>query len=189
MDMSLLSQMSTVLALADYEDAIVHGMKSFADRAVLDSDHIWLGVSHNAWLDRGNDIIPLALIEEDIARQSKAIESGEANQFGLGLWVDHKPKKIIGDCQVRFVLPGGRSCFEVGNIDSREKGIKAHDMSMGYYVWKSRATGEYTRFLMYERSALVDTVPVNTRTFFVVKPRMKDSQIAQIAQELHGQVH
>lgn len=137
----------------------------------------WTGLSHNAWKDREEDIIPLGLIENDIAIQKSMIAKGEMDQYGWGLWVDHNPSKVIGNCLLREVIPGGRSCFEMGELFVPGDSVKASTMSVGYFYDK-KGDGEYEWVTVYERSALEETRAINDRTFFHVKRRDLKSDAA-----------
>lgn len=166
------------------EDIIADAIEKSLSENVFTSEHVWLGASHNAWKDRLDEIFPLALITQDIERQTAEIKSGITDQYGLGLWVDHMPV-VAGDCKIRVVLPGGRTCFEAGNLNPAFLDLKATTMSVGALAKKSVKTNEYLDLFIYERSALVDTTAINARTFFRIKPRqVKDSLIAGIAEEL-----
>lgn len=147
------------------------------------SDLAWVGVSHNAWVDRLKDILPLALIEEDIAIQKSLMKKGVLDQFGYGLWVDHAPN-VIGDCRIREVIGDGRSCIEMGNLKGGSTGLDGHQMSIGYYY--GRKGEEYEWITVYERSVLKNTSPVNARTFFSVKRRktLSDAAMKSIVDEL-----
>lgn len=161
---------------------IAIGVKSIYDSGVPD---VWCGVSHNAWVDRIKDIIPISLIEDDIAWQKAKIASGDWTQYGEGLWVDHKSGVRAGDCTMREIVDGGRSCFEMGRLDKAFADIGDRQMSIGYRYLVD-AKGDYSMIYVYERSVLRDTSPVNARTFFSVKRRaiLSDAAIKSIADEL-----
>lgn len=154
-------------------------VKAAYDQSRLD---IWTGLSHNAWQDRQEDIIPLRLIEADIATQKSLIESGVMDQFGWGLWVDHNPSRIVGNCLMRELIPNGRSCFEMGEVF--DNSVKADTMSIGYYY--DMVNGEYKWVTVYERSALEQTKAINARTFFHIRRRelKSDAAINAILKEM-----
>lgn len=155
--------------------------KSVYDSAT--SDYVWTGVSHNAWVDDAEDIIPLHLIEADIAWQKSKIDSGEWKQFGQGLWIDHH-EPAVGDCLIREVIEGGRSCFEGGNLKSEYAKLNGSQMSIGYNYLL--AGGEYALVYVKERSALEKTHRVNGRTFFSVKKRqlLNDAALKSVAEDI-----
>lgn len=144
----------------------------------------WVGVSHNAWKDDADDIIPLDLIMADIEYQKGLIETGKKSQFGEGLWLDHDENKVIGTCIVREVMEGGRSCIEGGQLKSGYEGLNGAKMSIGYKALM--LGGEYILFYTRERSALKATYRVNGRTFFSVKSSnlLKDAAINSIAEDI-----
>lgn len=161
------------------EELLLAAVKAIYDQG---TQNMWTGLSHNAWQDRIQDIIPLRLIEEDIATQKSLIEKGQIDQFGWGLWVDHSPTRVVGNCLMREVIPSGRSCFEMGELF--DSSVKASTMSIGYYY--DQEDGEYKWVMVYERSALEQTKAINARTFFHIKRReMKsDAAIQAILQEM-----
>lgn len=165
------------------ETLLVVGLKALYD--TNQSDLVWVGVSHNAWQDRQDDIIPLRLIENDISVQKSLITKGKWDQFGYGLWVDHT-QPGAGDCTMREVIVGGRSCLEMGNLKPEFKSMHNAQMSIGYYYgMKGEA---YDWVLVYERSALKATKAVNGRTFFHVKRRamVQDAAVKAIVDEFLG---
>lgn len=152
------------------------------------SDYVWTGVSHNAWQDDIQDIIPLDLILDDIEWQKSKIAKGEWNQFGEGLWIDHDPSKVIGDCLVREVLEGGRSCIEGGQLKSGNEKLNGVQMSIGYKALT--IGGNYLLVYVRERSALEKTHRVNGRTFFSVKRGrlLEDAAVKSIADDISAYV-
>jgi hypothetical protein len=162
-------------------DLIEFGLKQLAKSTV---PNVWMGVSHNAWRDRQQDIIPLSLILEDIEHQTAMIRAGKMSQYGQGLWQDHQASRVLGSCEMRLVIEGGRSCFEMGNLygDTLPKA----SMSIGYNALMDEGTDfqDYKAVYVYERSRLEKTIPVNARTFWSSKQRMPDAQIALAAREL-----
>lgn len=170
-------------AIDELTQYILSGAKSLYDRKL--SDYAWFGLSHNAWQDRENDIIPMALIENDIAVQRNLIKAGKMEQYGMGLLIDHNTSgPVIGDCKMREMIPGGRSCVEMGNLKAEHAGIKARTMSIGY--WYGVKSGEYSWVTVYERSALVGTKAINARTLFSVKRReiISDAAMSKSIDEL-----
>jgi len=165
-------------------EAVIGDLIDFGLRLLQKASYpfVWMGVSHNAWIDRQNDIIPLSLIVEDIEHQTELIKAGKTKQYGFGLWQDHQRNQVIGDCAMRVVIEGGRSCFEMGNQFGSEALPKA-TMSIGYRALMDQ-DDEYKAVFVYERSRLQQTIPVNARTFWSAKHRMPDAQIAIAAQEM-----
>lgn len=158
------------MCLADGEE---YGAMESAAKAIgaLDSEWVWAGISHNAYIDRVQDIFPLALLEKDMTRQSKAIDEGRLKDFG-GLWVDHDQKREIGRSNFKAIFPGTRMVLEAGIIrPAAGQSLigRPWPMSIGYFYQEK--AGEYTEFVQYERSVIVQLKEVNPLTRFRVYKR------------------
>jgi len=139
--------------------------------ATLDSEWVWAGISHNAYIDRVQDIFPLALLEKDTSRQQKAIDEGRLQDFG-GLRVDHDQKREIGRANFKSIFPGTRMVLEAGVIRpmaAQSLAGRPWPMSIGYFYQEK--AGEYTEFVQYERSVVIELKEVNPLTRFRVYRR------------------
>lgn len=148
-------------------------MKSAAKAiGALDSEWVWAGISHNAWIDEGQDILPIALLQKDVERQTKWIEEGRFQDYG-GLWKNHDEKQVLGRIAFRAIVPGTRMSLEAGPI-STEAALKLAGkewpMSVGYWFTADKS-GQYTEFVKYESSVLDGKKPANVLTWFKVYQR------------------
>lgn len=153
------------------EDHADHMDKAATSIAKFDSEWVWAGISHNAYQDRVDDILPLAMLQRDTERQTKAIEAGRLPDFG-GLWVDHDSEREIGKCLFKAIVPTTRMVLEAGVIRPRAGEALAGrnwPMSIGY-LYKLKGA-EYTEFVQYERSVIVKMQQVNPLTSFRVYQR------------------
>lgn len=130
--------------------------------ASFDSEWVWSGVSHNSYIDRGKGILPLALLERDVERQTKWIAEGRFKDFG-GLWRNHDEEQVIGRALFSAIVPGTRMVLEAGVIrpDAAQKLYgRAWPMSIGYWYTTDKE-GQYTDFVKFERSVLEGKMPMN----------------------------
>lgn len=162
------------------EDDTDHMTKAEAAIKTFGSEWVWAGVSHNAYLDRTKDILPLALLERDLERQTKAIAAGRLPDYG-GLWVNHSKDKnnkplfmVAGRALFKAIAPDTRMIIEAGTIKTEVAKLldgAVWPMSIGYYYTQAAGSKEYSEFVQYERSVLVQKQPANPLTFFKVYKR------------------
>jgi len=148
-----------------------HLEKAAGAIAGFESEWAWVGVSHNAYKDLSGDILPLALLQKDLERQTKWIETGRFKDYGP-LLVNHKPRLLVGRTLFKAIVPGTRMVLEAGVIRpeiAEPMQGSVFPMSLGY--WYLEKAGEYTDFVQNERSVLVKKNPMNTLTRFKVYRR------------------
>jgi len=140
--------------------------------------YTWVGFPMNAWEDRDPEkehrIIPLKLIESDIAYQAGRIEAGSAQDYGP-LQVRHKDDLEIGRVLVREVLPGTRTTIEAGTIADPNVGEMLYTAQEHGKEWRMShryhflmRAKEYIGIRKFESTLTTPQYATNTRTRFRV---------------------
>jgi len=145
----------------------------------------WVGVSGNAYKDKENDIIPLAVMEQDIRTSYELIKAQKMPHHG---WLDvmHNHAWTIGTCAYRSIIPGTRMELNYGYVDPQFNAVAEKCIADGTPLTMSR---EFVYWLkvgktaikiptslgrtMFAQKSLGDIVKISTYRFTVAKRGME----------------
>lgn len=161
--------------------------EQYADEAKKSAKPIygWVGVSGNAYKDKENDIIPLAVMERDIKTSQELVSNGKMPHYG---WLDvmHNHTWTIGTCAYRSIIPGTRMELNYGYVDPEFNAVAEKCIADGTPLTMSR---EFVYWLkvgktaikipsslgrtMFAQKSLGDIVKISTYRFTVAKSGME----------------